>query len=118
MKKFIPEPVEKLLNAKKNSLKGLYVLEDLLENIGVWRHFCVCVSLYMHVFGLCVCVGVVLCIKNTSQQAFHIPQGKNKGYSESRSQPALRGTEQPCTKHTDKEKRLFWRSRETSCIYE
>lgn len=70
---------------------------------------------------VCVCVGhirVVLYIKNTSQQAFHIPQGKNKGYSESRSQPALHSTALSCLKDTDKEKRRFWRRREPSCIYE
>lgn len=78
-----------------------------------------CVCLYMHVFGLCVGhIRVVLCIKNTSQQAFHIPQGKNKGYSESRSQPAHHSTALPCLKDTDKEKRRFWRSREHCCIYQ
>lgn len=80
----------------------------------------VSVSIYACVWFVCVCVGhirVVLCIKNTSQQAFHIPQGKNKGYSESRSQPARRSTALPCLKDTDKEKRRFWRSQEPSCIY-
>ncbi len=104
---------EKLLNVKEHTERS-FNLKSLLVSI-YWRtleYEDFCVSVYVHVFGLCVCVcvghiGVVLCIKNTSQQAFHIPQGKNKGYSESRSQPALHSIALPCLKDTDKEKRRF-----------